>query len=137
MWDEARITFIYLNNRLPHSLLENVIPEDKCIGRKLSAKHLKCFGYLAFLHFHKEQRNKLKYRARKWVMIGYAVASKATEYGYQKIIVESKQVTFDESKLGIKETKRQRINKSSNTFFLKTTLKTKTVIQQQKKLLMI
>ena len=50
LWDEARNTAVYLQNRSPHRAVGNKTPEDIFIGKKLEVSDFRIFGCLTYSH---------------------------------------------------------------------------------------
>ena len=61
----------YLVNRSPSSALEDKIPQEVWIGKKLSLSHLRVFGCDAYVHVPKEKGTKLDSKFEKCSFIGY------------------------------------------------------------------
>lgn len=53
----------------PSSILVGKTPHEACTCKKISHKHLKLFGFDAYVHLPKE--NKLEIKAEKCIFIGY------------------------------------------------------------------
>ena len=78
-WAEAVRTTCYLINRSPSIALDEDIPEEVWIGKKLNYSHFKIFGCEAFLHIPKENKTKLDDKSMKCIFLGYA----DEEFGYR------------------------------------------------------
>ena len=79
-WGHALTSAAYLINRVPSSTIDFRTPSHALIeaivapvGQNLPP-HI--FGYVAFVHLHKRQRNKLTPRALRCVFLGYAAYQK-------------------------------------------------------------
>ncbi|GBN72652.1 Retrovirus-related Pol polyprotein from transposon TNT 1-94 [Araneus ventricosus] len=72
MWAEALLAFTYLKNRFIHRKT-NKTPLELWCGKKLSIRHIKRYGCLAFAYVPKAHRNKLQRRSRPGVFIGYTL----------------------------------------------------------------
>lgn len=57
-WAEATNTVVYIQNRCPHSILENITPEEVFTGNKPDLSHLRIFGCPVYIHIPKEGRTK-------------------------------------------------------------------------------
>jgi hypothetical protein len=71
LWGEAVYTACYLRNLTPQNK-ESMSPEEIWTGKKLSGKHLRVFGCVAYPTIPKERRvDKLDNTAIKGVFVGY------------------------------------------------------------------
>ena len=98
LWEEARKTTIYVQNKLSHSALGFKTPEVMFSRKKLELTHLKIFGFPVFVHVPKEKRTKLDPLGKKGIFVGYCEVSKAFRIyilGYHHIEI-IKDLTFDE-----------------------------------------
>lgn len=97
-WAEAVYTAVYLLNRCPTKAVLDKTPIEAWSGRKPSAKHLKVFGSICYVHIPTVKRHKLEEKTEKGIFLGYSTESK----GYRiynlktKKIVISRDVEFDE-----------------------------------------
>lgn len=97
-WAEASNTVLYIQNRCPHSILENTTPEEVFTGVKPDLSHLRIFGCPVYIHIPKEKRTKLESSGKKGIFIGYSETSK----GYriyipgQRTIEIGRDVIFEE-----------------------------------------
>ncbi|CAL2225681.1 unnamed protein product [Prunus armeniaca] len=98
-WVEAVYTAVYLLNRCPTKALQNKTPIEAWSNIKPSAKHLKVFGCICYVHIPKEKRHKLEEKSEVGIFLGYSSQSK----GYRiynpktKKFLISRDVEFDES----------------------------------------
>ncbi|CAL2249531.1 unnamed protein product [Prunus armeniaca] len=98
-WVEAVYTAVYLLNRCPTKALQNKTPIEAWSNIKPSAKHLKVFGCICYVHIPKEKRHKLEEKSEVGIFLGYSSQSK----GYRiynpktKKFMISRDVKFDES----------------------------------------
>ncbi|GFS52567.1 retrovirus-related Pol polyprotein from transposon TNT 1-94 [Trichonephila clavipes] len=74
-------------NRIGHKN-QTKTPFELYCGKKPSVKHLKTFGCKAYVVISKQLRNKLNMKAKKGIMIGYAMQTK----GYRVWIPEEEKV---------------------------------------------
>ena len=99
-WAEALSTAVYLRNMSPTKALPCCTPYEAWLDVKPSVGHLKVFGCVAYAHIAKVERQKLDYRAKKCILLGYGTDVK----GYrlyslqQKRVFFSRDVVFDELK---------------------------------------
>nr|KYP64656.1 Retrovirus-related Pol polyprotein from transposon TNT 1-94 [Cajanus cajan] len=112
-WGEAATTAAYLINKCPSSALNHKTPMEAWHGKPVDYSNLRVFGSLAYAHV---KEGKLEPRAVKCVFIGYPDGVKGyklwkLEKGGGKCII-SRDVTFDETKLGILE--EQQMEESSS-----------------------
>ena len=56
---EALMTMTYVIDRSPATPLDGDTPQRVWTGKDISYRHLKVFGYLAFMHIAKDKREKL------------------------------------------------------------------------------
>lgn len=98
LWDEAKNTVVYVQNRCPHQALDSKTPEEMFTGKKPDVSHFRIFGSLVYFHVPKEIRNKLGASGKKGIFVGYSKNTK----GYriyvagQREVEISHDVTFDE-----------------------------------------
>ncbi|UYV75209.1 hypothetical protein LAZ67_12002923 [Cordylochernes scorpioides] len=106
-WAESVNCAAYIKNRSLCSALDNKVPEEIWLSRKVSLRHLKIFGALAYAHIPKQKRKKFDRRAKRCILVGYSTQSK----GYRLWDNDSKQVfinkhaRFDENKVGLNQLK--------------------------------
>uniref|UniRef100_A0AAV1VDR1 Integrase catalytic domain-containing protein n=1 Tax=Peronospora matthiolae TaxID=2874970 RepID=A0AAV1VDR1_9STRA len=102
-WAEAAMTAIYIKNRLPSPKCQDRTPFEIVNGFRPSVKHMRVFGCRTFVLTPKEKRSKWDPKAREGLFMGYEEVSKA--YRVYDIeadqVVTSRDVTFDESTLGL------------------------------------
>nr|KYP43697.1 Retrovirus-related Pol polyprotein from transposon TNT 1-94 [Cajanus cajan] len=97
-WAEAVQCAIYIQNRCPHSKLDDVTPQEAWSGQKPSIRHFKIFGSLAYGHVPAQLRTKLDDRSKKYILIGYDEKAKAYKL-YNPVtgkILVSRDVQVDE-----------------------------------------
>lgn len=75
-WTEASNRAMYIQNRCPHSILENITPEEAFTGNKPDLSHLRIFGYHMYIHVPKEKRTKLEPSGKKGIFVGYSETTK-------------------------------------------------------------
>ncbi|UYV65931.1 hypothetical protein LAZ67_3005907 [Cordylochernes scorpioides] len=106
-WAESVNCAAYIKNRSLCSALDNKVPEEIWLSRKVSVRHFKIFGALAYAHIPKQKRKKFDRRAKRCILVGYSTQSK----GYRLWDNDSKQVfitkhaRFDENKVGLNQLK--------------------------------
>ncbi|KAL0334102.1 UNVERIFIED_CONTAM: Retrovirus-related Pol polyprotein from transposon TNT 1-94 [Sesamum angustifolium] len=97
-WAEAVYTAVYLLNRCPTKAVQNMTPIEAWSGKKPSAKHLRVFGSICYVHIPIEKRHKLEEKTEKGIFLGYNTQSK----GYRiynlktKKLIISRDIEFDE-----------------------------------------
>lgn len=79
-WAEAANTAIYLINRTPCKVLNNISPEEVWSGKKPNLKYLKVFGCKAVIHIPKEKRKKLDAKGKEAVFVGYCANLKTYRF---------------------------------------------------------
>ncbi|UYV69328.1 hypothetical protein LAZ67_6003255, partial [Cordylochernes scorpioides] len=106
-WAESVNCAAYIKNRSLCSALDNKVPEEIWFSRKVSVRHFKIFGALAYAHIPKQKRKKFDRRAKRCILVGYSTQSK----GYRLWDNDSKQVfitkhaIFAENKVGLNQLK--------------------------------
>jgi hypothetical protein len=99
LWAEATKIAVYVQNRIPHKVLENMTPEEMFLGEKPKVCHLRIFVCPVFVHVPKEKRTKFDPSGNNGIFVGYNDTSKAYMIyipGHWKVEI-SRDVTFDES----------------------------------------
>ncbi|KAK4408464.1 Retrovirus-related Pol polyprotein from transposon TNT 1-94 [Sesamum angolense] len=82
----------------PTKAVQNMTPIEAWSGKKPSAKHLRVFGSICYVHIPTEKRHKLEENTEKGIFLGYSTQSK----GYRiynlktKKLIISRDVEFDE-----------------------------------------
>ena len=71
-------TKVDLINLSPLAPLDSNIPERVWTGKDVSYKHLRVFGYRAYVHIPKDKRSKLDDKAKECIFLGYG----HEEFGY-------------------------------------------------------
>ena len=98
-WDEATSIAIYLINRLPTPILQNLSPYEKLYNKIPNYAFLKTFGCLCYLNLRCYSSNKLTSRLDQCVFLGYS----GLHHGYQCLSLQtaklfiSRYVIFNES----------------------------------------
>ena len=59
LWGKATMTTVYIQNRSPHRILENMTPEEEFTRKKPSVDYLQIFWSLTYIHIPKEKQKKL------------------------------------------------------------------------------
>ncbi|MCO5557929.1 hypothetical protein L7F22_011502 [Adiantum nelumboides] len=98
-WAEACNTAVYIQNRFPTRALQDMTPFQAYYGRKPTVSHFRVFGCSAFVHIPKEKRQKLDFKSRKLLFLGYSAESDAYRL-YDpdtRTTTVSRDVVFDES----------------------------------------
>ncbi|MCO5563552.1 hypothetical protein L7F22_017197 [Adiantum nelumboides] len=98
-WAEACNTAVYIQNRSPTHALQYMTPFQAYYGRKPTVSHFRVFGCSAFVHIPKEKRQKLDFKSRKLLFLGYSAESDAYRL-YDpdtRTTTVSRDVVFDES----------------------------------------
>ena len=90
-------TVVYINIRHSSSL-DDGIPEEAWIGKKVNYSFLRTFGCEAFFHIDKDNITKLEAKSKKCTFIGYGI----NDFGYHLYdyenhkIIRSRDVVFNE-----------------------------------------
>lgn len=99
LWGEAVKTTVYLLNRCPTRVLENVTPFEMYSGRKPEIKQLRIFGLIFYSLILSALRHKLEEWSIKGIFIGYG----SSEKGYKILnpltmkVMVFRDVIFDEN----------------------------------------
>ncbi|WZY88109.1 hypothetical protein YC2023_044844 [Brassica napus] len=86
-WSEAAAFSVYTINRSPSSAVGFKVPEEIWLGKKPGYKHMKKFGFVAYVH---KDQGKLKPRAETGVQIGYPPGTK----GYKIWLLDGERSTI-------------------------------------------
>ena len=99
IWAKASNTSVYIQNRSPHAILENITPKEVFSENKLDLSHLWFFGCPVNIHIPKEKRTKLEPLGKKDILVGYSDFSKAYRVYVlrSRTIKISRDVNFDEA----------------------------------------
>ena len=73
------MTVVYIINRSPSVPLEGDIPQRVWFSKEVSYRHLRVFGFLAYIHVVKDQRGKLDPKSQPCLFLGYD----EDEFGYR------------------------------------------------------
>ena len=98
-WGDVLDTIFYLINEGPSSALDDGIPQEAWIGKKVKYSFLRTFGCELFVHIDKYYRTKLEAKSKKCTFIGYGV----DDFGYRLWdlrnckIIRSRDVVFNEN----------------------------------------
>jgi hypothetical protein len=76
LWEEACMTTIYVQNRSPHHILNNITPKEAFTKVNPEIGHFRIFGCPIYFHVPKEKRFKLDTSGRKGTFVGYNESSK-------------------------------------------------------------
>ncbi len=104
-WAEAVATAVYIQNRLPTSVLKQETPYQKWCDKQPNVSHMKVFGCVAYAHVPEAERRKLDKKAVKLRFVGYANNAK----GYRlfdeekRRILIRRDVIFNESDFNLKQ----------------------------------
>jgi hypothetical protein len=55
LWEEATKTTMYMQNKIPHKVLESKTPKEMFSGEKPKINHFRIFGSLVFVHVPKKR----------------------------------------------------------------------------------
>jgi hypothetical protein len=101
LWEEEIDTTIYLHNRIPHSILGKMNPEEAFTGRRPDVKHIRIFGFLTYSHVPSERRTKIDPIAQQGILVGYSEVSKAYHIYIPPVrrVVVRKDVIFEEDRV--------------------------------------
>lgn len=97
-WPEAVLAFVHVWNRLCHQG-QSKTPIELYTGSKPSVRHLREFGSTVYVGVPKQLRGKLDPKARKGVVVGYALGTKGYRVFLPDLekVVETCDVSFPRS----------------------------------------
>jgi hypothetical protein len=90
LWGEATMTTIYVQNRSPHRIMNDMTLEEAFSGKKPNVENLRILGCPVYSHIPKDKRNKLEPSGKKGIFVGYSDSSKA----YRIYIPEQHKIEF-------------------------------------------
>ena len=104
-WAEALSTATYLRNRSPTQALDGITPYEAWNGVKPKVNHLRVFGCAAYAHIPSDERKKFDCKSKRCILLGYGCEVKGYRlYDPQRCrVLFSRDVIFDETKVGIEE----------------------------------
>jgi hypothetical protein len=97
-WDEAFLTAAYLINRIPTRVIDNTCPLKRLFHKPPNYSMLRVFDCVCWPNVHPYQKQKLSFRSKQCVFIGYSALHK----GYKCLdpnsgrVYISRDVIFDE-----------------------------------------
>jgi len=71
-WAEAVYTAVYILNRCPTKAVKDKTPVEAWSGRKPSAKHLRVFRSIYYIHVPDQWRHKLEDKTIRGIFLGYS-----------------------------------------------------------------
>ena len=97
-WAEALSTCAYLRNCSPTRALEGITSYEAWSGIKPDVSLLQIFGCSAYVHVPKVEWNKLDFKTRKCVLLGYGTSQKGYHlYDVERMNVVHSRDVFDET----------------------------------------
>jgi hypothetical protein len=92
------MTTMYVQNKSPHWIFNNITPEESFIGVNPEIGHFRIFGCPVYFHVPKEKRSKLDPSGRKGTFVGYIESLKEYQIYIlgQRQIEISRDVSFEE-----------------------------------------
>ena len=76
--EEASKTVVYVQNKCPHMVVNNMTPKEAFIGVKLEVDHLGIFGCPVYIHMPKKKMMKLEPSGKKGTFMGYNESSSSS-----------------------------------------------------------
>ena len=89
-WAEAVYTAVYILNRRPTKSVKDKTPIEAWNGKKPSAKHLRVFGSICYIHIPDVKRHKLEDKTIRGIFLGYSNISK----GYRVYNLQTKKLVI-------------------------------------------
>jgi hypothetical protein len=121
-WVDTFLTAVYIINRLPTVVLNQISPFEKLFDKVPNYTLLRVFGCKCFPLLRPYTNNKLEYRSKPCVFIGYSHAGYRCLEPYSGKVFLSRHVVFDESSFPAKDdaisSLPSRINASTDVPFL-------------------
>ena len=77
LWVEATLTTMYIQNKIPHAILDEKTLEEVFTGEKPDISHLHIFGCPMYIHIQKEKRAKMEPSRKTETFVGDSETSKA------------------------------------------------------------
>jgi len=71
-WVKAVYTAVYILNKCPTKAVKDKTPIEAWSGRKPSAKHLRVFGSICYIHVLDQRRHKLEDKTIRGIFLGYS-----------------------------------------------------------------
>jgi transposase InsO family protein len=98
-WDEAFFTAVFLINRLPSKVINDVTPLERLLGTKPDYTFLRTFGCAVWPNLRPYNTKKLAFRSKQCVFLGYSHMHKGFKCLDPKEgrVYVSRDVVFDES----------------------------------------
>jgi hypothetical protein len=87
-WDEAFLTTVYLINRLPSKVIDNLTPLEYLHNQKPNYSTLCTFGCACWPYLYPYNSYKLQFRSKQCVILGYSDLRK----GYKCLDVSSSHI---------------------------------------------
>nr|KYP39141.1 Retrovirus-related Pol polyprotein from transposon TNT 1-94 [Cajanus cajan] len=87
-WVEAVYIAVYILNRCPTKVVQDKTLIEAWSGIKPSAKHLRVFGSICYIHVPEEKRHKLEDKTVRGIFLGYSTQSK----GYRVYNLQTKKL---------------------------------------------
>jgi hypothetical protein len=87
-WDEAFLTAAYLINRIPTRVIDNTSPLERLFKKSPNYSLLRVFGCACWPNLRPYQKQKLSFRSKQCVFIGYSSLHK----GYKCLDTDSSRV---------------------------------------------
>ena len=72
LWDYAVIYANYIYNRVPHSSINNQIPNEIFYNTKTKINHLRVFGCIAYYKNFDQRKNKFTPNSKKGIFLGFS-----------------------------------------------------------------
>jgi hypothetical protein len=119
LWPKVVNTANHLVNLSLTNANSGILPDQVYYGNSPKANHLRIFGSLCFLHIPKELRSKLDSKIKPCFFIGYDEQSKAYRIfdPTTKKIHISRDIVFDEQKIGYQHCKTNSLELDQSFFF--------------------
>ena len=67
---------VYIQNRSPHRILDDMTSKEAFIEKKLNVDHRRIIGCPVYTHIPKDKRKKLDPTIMKGIFVGYSTSSK-------------------------------------------------------------
>jgi hypothetical protein len=98
LWAEASMTVVYVQNNIPHKIINNMTLEESFTIVKPEVGHFRIFGCPVYIYVPKEKRTKLDPLGKTGTFVGYGEYLKAFRIYIlaQRQIEVSRDITFEQ-----------------------------------------
>ena len=117
-WEVCTAHAVHVYNNTPMQRLNWKTPMELWTGKPPNLSNFRIFGCKAYVHVHKDKRNKLQPKVEEGMFVGYAEIDGSKGYRiwlpHKQSFIESFDVTFDESSFLVNRSQEPRSTPSPN-----------------------